>query len=161
MKLTIKQKQTVILTLLFVLILITLAQGCGSESNSNNCTAPAGSKITISPASSTISTGGVGLFQPTNLNWLVTVDYPDGTVMPKACITVIGTFAVPNGYGLYQFFTGPNSTGVAVNSGFSAQSDDFGQYTFSTLLTAGTGTWTDTLYVQSGTNQGSATITVN
>jgi len=163
MKLTIKHKQIVILTLLLILLLLALAQGCGSENSSSNCTAPAGSKVTITPASQTISTNGKGLpvGGQVNLNWIVSVLYPSGAVMPKACVTISGQFAVPSPFMLYQFFSGPNSTGVAVNSGFSAQTDDFGQYTFSTLLSGGTGTWVDTIYVQSGTNQGNATVTLN
>ena len=162
MKLTIKRKQIVILALLLVLLLITLIQGCGNT-NGSECTAPAGSTITITPSSQTLSTDGAGLSQSVGLNWTVTVAYPDKTPMPKACITVSGPLAVPNGYGVYQFQYYPKdvSPNVLVNSGFSAQLDDFGQYTFSTLLTAGTGTWNDTIYVQSGTNSANATITVN
>jgi len=163
MKLTIKHKQIVILALLFVLFLITLVQGCGSESSSSNCTAPDGSKITITPSSQTFTTGGVGLAVPTPVDWSVRVAYPDGTVMPKACVTVTGALAVPNGLALYQFQFDPSSVipNVPVNSGFNAQTDDFGNYTFSTLLSAGTGTWSDTIYVRSGTNSGIATISVN
>jgi len=162
MKLTIKHKQLVILALLLVLLLITLVQGCGGENSTKNCTAPDGSTITITPSSQTLSTGGAGLSFPTALDWTVKVAYPDGTIMPKACITVAGTFAVPNGFGLYQFQFYPSQVtpNLPVNSGFSAQTDDFGQYTFSTLLSAGTGTWNDTIYVRSGANQGNATVTV-
>jgi len=157
MKFKIKHKQIIIL----VLLLITLVQGCGSTTSSDNCTAPAGSTITITPSSQSISVGS-GLVFPTGLNWTVTVEYPDKTPMPKACITVSGAFAIPNGYGLYQFQFYPKdvSPNVPVPSGFSAQADDFGQYTFSTLLTAPSGTWTDTIYVQSGANSGNATISI-
>ena len=127
-----------------------------------SCTAPDGSTITITPSSQPIDTGGAGLSVPTSLDWTVRVSYPDGTVMPKACITVSGAFAVPNGFGLYQFEFFPSSVtpNTAVNSGFSAQTDDFGQYTFSTLLSAGTGTWNDTIYIRSGANQANATLSV-
>jgi len=164
MKLTIKHKQIVILALLLVLLLITLISGCGNTKGTE-CTAPDGSKITITPSSQSINTGGTGLGVATNLNWTVRVALSDGTVMPKACINVTGTFAVPNGFALYQFYFYPNSNAnpnnIAVNSGFAAQTDDFGQYTFSTLLSAASGTFTDTIYVQSGANIGNATVTVN
>ncbi len=163
MKLTIKYKQTVILALLLVLFLITLIQGCGSENDSSNCTAPAGSTIKINPSTGAIHTNGAGLSQNTGLNWTVTVAYPDGSIMPKACIGISGTFAVPNAFAAYQFQFYPKDVvpNLPVNSGFSAQTDDFGQYTFSTLISAGTGTFTDTITVQSGANIGTATITVD
>lgn len=159
MELNIKHKQIVILALLLTMLLITLVQGCGNT-NGTECTAPAGSTITITPSSQSISGGGI--FFPTGLNWTVSVALPDKTPMPKACITVSGTFAVPNGYALYQFQYYPKdvSPNVPVNSGFSAQTDDFGQYTFSTLLSAPSGTWHDTIYVQSGTNSANATVSI-
>jgi len=162
MRLTVKHKQIIIFNLLLVLFIIALMPGCGGENSTDNCTAPDGSTITITPSSQPIDTGGAGLAVPASLDWTVRVGYPDGTVMPKACITVSGAFAVPNGFGLYQFEFYPSSANpnVAVNSGFSAQTDDFGQYTFSTLITAPSGTFTDTIFVRSGTNQGSATISV-
>jgi len=162
MKFTIKRKQIVILALLLVMLLITLIQGCGNTKGSE-CTAPDGSKITITPSSQAINTGGAGLAFPTPLDWTVTVFYPDGTIMPKACINVTGTFAFPNGYALYhfQFYPSSVSPNLPVNSGFAAQTDDSGQYTFSTLLSDGTGTWNDTIYVRSGSNSGNATITIN
>lgn len=163
MKLTIKHKQLVILALLLVLLLIALIQGCGGTDSTKNCTAPDGSKITITPSDQSITTGGA-VHPGFNNNWIVRVAYPDGSVMPKACITITGTFAFPNPLGLYQFYYFPNSTdnpnNIAVNSGFAAQSDDFGQYTFSTLMSAGSGTWNDTIFVQSGTNSGSATLSI-
>ena len=158
MKSTIRHRQIIIIALL----LIVLIQGCGST-DSNNCTAPDGSTITITPSSRTISTGGSGFVFPTPVDWTVTVALPDKTVMAKACITVAGAFAVPNGYAAYQFQYFPSSVipNKLVDSGFSAQTDDFGQYTFSTLISAGSGTFTDTIYVRSGTNSGNATITIN
>jgi len=162
MKLTINHKQIVILALLLVMLLITMIQGCGSESSSSNCTAPDGSTITITPSSQTIDTKNAGLVASTSFDWLVKVAYPDGTVMPKACITVSGAFAVPDVRALYQFQFYPSSVmpNLAVNSGFNAQTDDHGAYVFSTLLSAGTGTWSDTIYVRSGTNSGNATVEV-
>jgi hypothetical protein len=86
--------------------------------------------------------------------------------MPKACVNISGAFAYPRNPGaigwLYQFYYYPEGTknpgNVAVNSGFDAQTDDFGAYTFSAMITAGTGTFTDTITVRSGSNIGTATI---
>jgi len=90
--------------------------------------------------------------------------------MPKACLYISGSFAFPRNAtqtGVhYQFYFSPDGTSnpngnVPVSSPFSAQTDDFGQYTFSALVTAASGTFTDTISVRSGANMGTATFTIN
>ena len=172
MKLTIKHKQIVILALLLVLLLITLISGCGNTKGTE-CTAPDGSKITITPSSQTITTGGTGLGIATNLNWTVVVKKPDGNPMPNACLYISGSFAFPSNAthtGVhYQFYYYPHGTNytngnflgnIPVNSPFIAQTDDFGQYTFSALVSAARQTFTGTIVVLSGLNVGTATVTV-
>jgi hypothetical protein len=159
MKLTIKHKQIVILALLLVLLLIVLIQGCGNNKG-KDCTAPAGSSITVT------GPGLISISADTAVNYSVIVKYPDGTIMPNACVNISGAFAYPRNPSalgwLYQFYYYPDGTNdpgnVAVNSGFDAQTDDFGSYTFSAMITAGTGTFTDTITVRSGSNIGTATI---
>jgi hypothetical protein len=96
--------------------------------------------------------------------------YPDGTPMPKACLDISGVLASPrnaSGTGwYYQFYYYPggntNIGNIPVNSPFAAQTDDFGQYTFSTLISAGTGSFFDeSIYVRSGSNSASAALTLN
>jgi len=162
MKLTIKHKQIGILTLLLVmLVVILMLVGCGTSGK--NCIAPADSSVTVTGAGSF-----VGLAADTGVNYTVVVKYSDGSVMPKACVNISGSLAAPRNPGgiaaRYQFYFFPNGTNdpnnAAVNSGFDAQTDDFGAYTFSAMITAGSGTFTDTITVISGSNIGTATISV-
>jgi len=133
-----------------------------------DCTAPAGSTITIKPSSLTIS-----IAADTNLNWTVVVKTPDGIPMPKACLYISGSFAFPSNathtrvhYQFYYYPDGTNYTNgnflgnIPVNSPFIAQTDDFGQYTFSALVSAARQTFTGTIVVLSGLNVGTATVTV-
>lgn len=133
-----------------------------------DCTAPAGSTITIIPSSLTIS-----IAADTNLNWTVVVKKPDGNPMPNACLYISGSFAFPSNAthtGVhYQFYYYPHGTNytngnflgnIPVNSPFIAQTDDFGQYTFSALVSAARQTFTGTIVVLSGLNVGTATVTV-
>ena len=133
-----------------------------------DCTAPAGSTITIIPSSLTIS-----IAADTNLNWTVVVKKPDGNPMPNACLYISGSFAFPinaTHTGVhYQFYYYPDGTNYAngnflgnipVNSPFIAQTDDSGQYTFSALVSAARQTFTGTIVVLSGLNVGTATVTV-
>ena len=162
MELTIKHKQIALFTLLFVMFSMVLIQGCGDSDT--QCTAPAGSTITVTgPAASSIS-------DTTNFNFTAVVNTPDGNPMAKACIDISGSFAFPRNAtqtGVhYQFYFNPDGTSnpngnVAVSSPFSAQTDDFGQYTFSAVVTATSGSFTDTVIVRSGANQGEATFTIN
>lgn len=165
MKLTIKHKQIAIFPLLLVLLLITLVQGCGSENSTDNCTAPFGSSITINPSSETFKTSGGVVSSNLAFDFQVTVLYPDKTPMPKACINISGVLAVPNTSAAYQFFFFPGGAqtpgNVAVNTGFAAQTDDFGQYTFSAVVSAGTSTFFDTITARSGTVSGTTLLTIN
>jgi len=162
MELTIKHKQIALFTLIFVMFSIVLMQGCGDSST--QCTAPAGSTITVTgPNPSSIAAD-------TNFNFTAVVIMPDGSPMSKACLDISGSFAFPRNAtqtGVhYQFYFSPDGTSnpngnVPVSSPFSAQTDDFGQYTFSALVTAASGTFTDTISVRSGANMGTATFTIN
>lgn len=163
MELTIKRRQIVILALLLGLPLITLVQGCGSVDSSTNCTAPAGSTITVTgPAASTVAFD-------TNFNFTAVVKTPDGKPMSKACLDISGSFAFPRNatntgvhYQFYYYAGGTtNPSNVAVSSPFTATTDDFGQWTFSALVSVASGTFTDTVIVRSGSNIGTATFTTN
>jgi hypothetical protein len=110
----------------------------------------------------------------TNLNWTVVVKTPDGKPMPKACLYISGSFAFPRNathtgvhYRFYYYPNGTNNTNgnirgnIHVNSPFIAQTDDFGQYSFSALVSAASRTFTGTIVIQSGLSVGAATVTVN
>ena len=155
-------KLSVKLFSLFLVALITVAmlQGCGKKDS--ECTAPDGSTITINPASGSWDTGGLGFYYSQPNDWQVVVRLSDGTPMAKACIKVSGNLAVPSTAGAYQFqfYPSDRTPNSPVNSGFEAQTDDSGQYTFSTLISAGSGTWKDSIYVTSGANMGTASLEV-
>jgi protocatechuate 3,4-dioxygenase beta subunit len=152
-----KNKQMVLLAVLLILFAAILTEGCGT-SGSRECEgAQFGSTITVNPSTKTWNTGGTGLALPITDDWKVTVLYPDGSPMPYACLNISGALAVPGAYAIYQFQAGPSwTTPAPVNSGFRARTDTNGQYTFSTVISAPSGTWKDTIYVESGANKGSA-----
>ncbi len=152
-----KNKHIALLAVLLILFAAILTEGCGT-SGSRECEgAQFGSTIKISPTTITWNTAGTGFLSPNTDNWQVTVLYADGTPMPYACLYISGALAVPRSPAAYQFQAGPSWTAPApANSGFKARTDPNGQYTFSTLISAGSGTWKDTIFVQSGANQGSA-----
>ncbi len=138
-----------------------LLQGCGASDRLE--TAPDGSTITFDPTS--IAYANVPrdtCVSPIN----VILRYPDGTPFPRGVLNISGGFAVPNmsGSGLYQFYSAPNCGGVAVSSGFQAQTDVKGVYSFSALVPAfvsgGTTTnlFTDQLVAVSGTAVGTASF---
>ncbi len=156
-----KNKHIALLAVLLTLFAAILTEGCGT-SGSRECEgAQFGSTIKINPPSKSWDTGGVGFLSPNTDDWQVTVLYADGTPMPYACLNIYGALAVPRSPAAYQFQAGPSwTTPAPVNSGFRARTDTNGQYTFSTLISAGSGTWKDTISVQSGANQGSADYTV-
>jgi hypothetical protein len=126
-------KLPMILCFALPIILAILFQGCGN----NTDTTPAGSTITFNPTGFTYSAPATICLSPIN----VIVRYPDGAPIPKANVTISGGFAVPNvdpvtvsGSGLYQFYSAPNCSGVAVDSGFQAKTDDTGVYSFSVVI---------------------------
>ncbi len=134
-----------------------------------DCTAPAGSTITIIPSRLTTR-----IAADTNLNWTVEVKTPDGNPMPRACLYISGSFAFPRNatqtgvhFQFYYYPDGTNSTNgnfhgnIPINSPFKAQTDDNGQYSFSAWVSAANRTFTGTIVVQSGLNIGTATVTVN
>jgi hypothetical protein len=133
-----------------------------------DCTAPAGSTITITPSNLTIK-----IAANTNLNWTVAVKTADGNPMPRACLNISGSFAFPGDatqagvhYQFYYYPDGTNNTNgningnIPVNSQFRAQTDDFGQYSFSAMVPSARRTFTGTIVVQSGLNVGTAKVTV-
>lgn len=151
-----KNTMQIVVLLLIGSVAFLSITGCGDEKT--ECTAPDGSLITINPSAHSWDTGGAGLFNPITDDWTVRVAYPDDTPMPEACITISGALAIPYAGAAYQFQYYPSwiTSNVLVDSGFSAKTNDFGQYTFSTIASAGAGTWSDQIYVRSGTNVVSA-----
>ena len=146
--------------LLLALVSIILLLGCGNDKTT--CTAPAGSTIVIT---------GPDIYQgiaaDTCANLVALVSYPDGSPMPKACIDISGSFAFPRNatvtFPRYQFYYYPKCdvvANLAVDSGFGAQTDNSGVYSFSALITAGSGTFTDTIFVRSGANVGTKELGV-
>lgn len=141
-----------------VLVFILTLPGCGDDEAV--CTAPAGSSIVLTgPA----VFGGISADTCANIN--AAVFYPDGKPMPKACINVSGSFAFPRNTAVtnprYQFYYYPDCNVVAnnaVDSGFNAQTDDSGVYSFSALISFGTGTFKDEIFVRSGVNVNSIEI---
>jgi hypothetical protein len=155
---SVQQKKIAVLVPLLVVAVIAATLGCGSDAT--ECIAPDGSIIEIRPASQTVDTGGGGLGSDQFFDWTVVVTLSDGTPMNGACLNISGLWAVPSANTGYQFYNNPSWVipNTAVDSGFSAKTNDHGQYTFSTLALGGTGTWKDTIFVRSGTNVGSADL---
>ena len=148
--------------LLIFILTSMLIIGCGSDPKSD-CSAPSDASITVS---------GPGVFSvafDTAFDFTAVVKYADGTPMPDACLTISSAFAFPRNatatgsrYTFYAYPGGLRTPGnIPVDNGFSAQTDDFGQYTFSAEYTAGTGTFKDTVIVRSGAIMGTADFEVN
>jgi hypothetical protein len=82
--------------------------------------------------------------------------------MPYANVIISGGFAMPSTLGLYQFYWGPNgnfsATPSPVDSGFLAQTNEYGVYDFSIVVFGFP--FEDTIHVTSGTAAGTADITV-
>jgi hypothetical protein len=141
---------------LVIIVSIGLLSGCG-----NDTTIPSDGTISFFPADITASIAADTCFDST-----VTLLFKDGTPMNDAELTVSGAFAFPRqgGGDRYTFYNGPctyplnPANGRA--SGFKAVTDSHGVYRFAVLVTAGTGTFTDTIYVQSGTIGASQGITI-
>jgi len=128
-----------------------------------DCSAPDGSVVVITPEKIEWAIAA-NTTLPTDLqdNWVVKVTYPNGTPMPNACLRIWASLAVPSTYGTFQFQYYPKDQvpNVVVNSGFAAQTDENGSYTFSTLIPGGTGEFSDNIWAQSGANLGSASYNI-
>ena len=133
--------------------LLLILIGC-----SQSTTAPSGGTITFDPTSHSQT----GIASNTTVNFTVEVKNLNGKLMNKAKIRISGPFAVPRTTAYYQFYRGYNATGGAVDSGFEAETDDFGVYTFSVIIDAAASAagFSDYIAVSSGTNFGSAKIEV-
>ena len=140
--------------LLLVLLIcqVSLFQGCGDHSS-----VPDGSILVFDPASVTFK----GIPGDTAQNFRVIARYPDETPIPYARIRIYGQFAAPAPGALYQFYWYPNGTqqpNVAIDSGYEAQTNEYGVAEFSIEITAGTSSFEDTLYAVSGTASVSAVL---
>ncbi|MBM2839134.1 MAG: hypothetical protein HW415_1759 [Deltaproteobacteria bacterium] len=148
-----KFKQKFLIGIVLFMLLLMLI-GC-----SQSTTAPSGGTITFAPASHTQA----GIASNTIVTFTVTVKDSNGKPMNKAKLMISGPFAVPRTpVAYYQFYRGNNATGGAVNSGFEAETDEFGAYTFSVIIdaAASAGGFADYIAVYSGTNYGSAALSV-
>jgi hypothetical protein len=154
------------MALLMMIILaspVYLLPGCG-----NNEAAPDGATIVINPSSTSAT-----ITADTTFNYTVTVRYADGKPYPKAIVHIYGPFAVPRNVGgtnpRYQFYYGPGgplgTNPLPVDSGFDAQTDDYGNYHFSILVYGTVGgaanAFTDTIDVSSGSALGTIAITIS
>jgi len=148
----IPKKLIAILILLMLSASVILLKGCGStKDDSTGCRseqiAPAGSTITVSPT--TVSQSGAG---GNTLLWTVVILDPVNKLpMNGICFTVSGAFAAPNTVlPLYAFL---DKDKVQFNSGGTEKTNNAGYYTFGTLITAGSGTWSESnsIHIRSGT----------
>ncbi|OGW33742.1 MAG: hypothetical protein A2X58_09695 [Nitrospirae bacterium GWC2_56_14] len=144
-----------VLVLSFLIAPIVLFQGCG-----DNESAPDGSTITLSPNDVSLNNAG-----ETVVNLKVIVRYPNGTPMPYANVVISGGFAIPSTLGLYQFYWFPDGNLnadpakiIPVDSGFMAQTNEYGVYDFSIVVFGLP--FEDTIHVTSGTAAGTADLTV-
>jgi hypothetical protein len=119
----------------------------------------------------TIPSDGTLVFFPSDIKFSIAFDtcfdrmvvakYKDGTPMEKAEIVISGSFASPRqGAGIrYYFFEGPCQPTFATtltadpayrDSGFKAIADNHGEYSFSVLVTALSGSFKDVIHATSG-----------
>ena len=154
-----------IIVFMIVVSLLTLFLGCGDKT----AKAPDGSTIEFNPASFSQK----NIINDQVLNLSLVVRYPDGSPMPKSTVKVIGNRAVPDPTGSYQFYYYPdgfqNPNNLPVDSGFLAQTDDFGTYNFSVAIFSQltlsngftvTNIFTDNISAFSGTAFGSISIEI-
>lgn len=152
MKYKVKYSSVIVLALLMIQVM--LFTGCGS-----NDAIVDRSTITISPATVSIQ----NIISDAVQNYSVVVRYPDGTPIPFAKIHVSGAFAEPALGAAYQFYFYPDGTqnpngNVTVDSGFDAETDKFGVYTFSIVVFGPGATFHDAINITSGTTAGLSTI---
>lgn len=123
-------RKHIIAVLMIVLSMLALFPACGE----NKQDAPDGSKITFNP----VSFSQRSIINDQVLNLSLIVRYPDGSPMPKANVKITGNRAVPDPTGSYRFYYYPdafqNPNNLPVDSGFLAQTDDFGAYNFSVAI---------------------------
>jgi len=147
-----RMKNKTILCLICLAFLLLLVQACGSKSEE----APSGSALKFTTGDQTLT-----IAQPTCVLLQILVSYSDGTPMPHALVTVLGSLAGPGTGALYQFYSLPGCDtggGSPVNSGFQAEADDSGVFTFSALITNPAVTFSDTIYAYSGSAVGTAKL---
>jgi hypothetical protein len=143
---------------LFLVVIVSLAllSGCG-----NDTTIPSDGTITFFPSDITASIAADTCFDST-----VTLLFKDGTPMNDAELTISGAFAYPRqgGGARYTFYNGPCDYPLNLanrrESGFKALTDQHGVYKFAVLVTAATGTFTDTIHAQSGGIGATQAITI-
>jgi hypothetical protein len=140
-----------VLVLAFFIAPIVLFQGCGDNESVTD-----GSTITLSPDDVTLTNAG-----ETVVNFKVIVRYPNGTPVPYANLVISGGFAYPHWSASYQFYWYPDGDkniagNTAVDSGFRPQTNEYGVYDFSIVVSGSP--FTDTIYVTSGTAAGQADI---
>ncbi len=140
-----------------------LIQGCG-----NDPTAVDGATITIDPSTTTAS-----IIDNTTYNYTVIARYKDATPYPKAKLYITGSFAEPrnltNTTARYQFYFYPGGeltlSNLKVDSGFYAQTDDFGSYRFSvtvySTVSGSVNSFKDTMHISSGSAFASADLAIN
>jgi len=161
---TISTKLIAMVILVFLMTTSTVLEGCGNNENTVD-----GSTITINPSTTTAS-----IIDNTSYDYTVTVKYADGTPYPKAVIYITGSFAEPrntaNSTARYQFYYYPggelNTTKqLKVDSGFYAQTDDYGNYRFSITVYGRVGgaanTFTDTINISSGSAFASHSLSIS
>ena len=142
-----KKRFRMIVVLCMVGILSVIPVGCGNDDN----TAPYDAEIIFAPSEITASIAFDTCFDDS-----VTVLFADGTPMSQAQVTISGSFASPRqGAGSrYFFYEGrcdlPLDAANYRDSGFKGETDDNGVYHFAVLVTAASGTFTDTIYATSG-----------
>jgi hypothetical protein len=148
-----------------MLILIAIAlQGCG---DTHSTSVPDGSTITINPPTLTMSK-----VDNTSQDFKVTVKDKNGDPINKAQVTITGAFAQPRNstnttarYQFYRFSGGEvNPSNSPVDSGFTAETDPNGTYTFSITIYGFVGglpnAFTDNIDIYSGTAFGSVVLTI-
>lgn len=161
MRKNIKLVSALVLSILIASIAILV--GCGKNNGATD-----GSTITINGPTQALT-----IADNTTQDYAVVVRYADGTPIPKAPLRITGGFAEPRNatntttrYQFYFYAGGENNpTNVKVPSGFDAQTDDHGVYTFSVTIFGTVGgaanSFKDTIVVYSGTAFGSIDLSVN
>lgn len=145
-------KLPLVLVLALLIIPIALFPGCGDFKY-----VPDKSTITINPSSWTVK----DILSDTYADFTVVVRYSDGTPIPYANIHITGAFAEPATAAFYQFYFYPGGSRIPntiVDSGFNAQTDEYGIYRFSAEMYGPGSAFKDTIYINSGTVSATATL---